>query len=123
MEIPTPILAVPTRPHEPEPGPDPVPTRPHEPEPGPDPDQTRPHEPEPEPAQLHTIQCIEEETGMTWGDPALTSLTELSLWNNQITDLAPLSARPVPMGRAGLVEDIAPASRSLCRSQVATFAN
>eukprot|EP01051_Picozoa_sp_SAG22_P036132 SAG22_NODE_17339_length_306_cov_1.898551_1_plen_51_part_10 len=29
---------------------------------------------------------------MTWGDPALTSLTELHLDDNHITDITPLSA-------------------------------
>eukprot|EP01051_Picozoa_sp_SAG22_P024297 SAG22_NODE_6672_length_824_cov_4.542069_2_plen_216_part_00 len=40
----------------------------------------------------HTIQCVEKRQRKKWGDPALTSLTWLSLNNNQITDLAPLSA-------------------------------
>eukprot|EP01051_Picozoa_sp_SAG22_P005112 SAG22_NODE_295_length_12850_cov_9.179202_11_plen_218_part_00 len=42
--------------------------------------------------QLHTIQCVEKATNKTWGDPALTSLTRLELGDNQITDIAPLSA-------------------------------
>eukprot|EP01051_Picozoa_sp_SAG22_P005997 SAG22_NODE_376_length_11537_cov_29.420353_5_plen_399_part_00 len=53
-------------------------------------------QPEPEPtwtpSQLHTIQCIEKETKKKWGDPALTSLTRLWIDNNQIADIAPLSA-------------------------------
>ena len=56
-------------------------------EPEPDP------EPEPwTPAQNHTIQCVETSTQMTWGDPEMTSLTELYLQWNQITDITPLSA-------------------------------
>eukprot|EP01051_Picozoa_sp_SAG22_P010626 SAG22_NODE_965_length_6268_cov_30.435403_4_plen_131_part_00 len=34
----------------------------------------------------HTIQCIEKKTKKKWGHPALTSLTELILTWNQITN-------------------------------------
>eukprot|EP01051_Picozoa_sp_SAG22_P021900 SAG22_NODE_5024_length_1104_cov_36.069652_2_plen_234_part_00 len=40
----------------------------------------------------HTIQRVEKMTKKKWGTPALTSLTELDLESNQITDIAPLSA-------------------------------
>eukprot|EP01051_Picozoa_sp_SAG22_P018877 SAG22_NODE_3312_length_1786_cov_2.332543_2_plen_213_part_00 len=39
-----------------------------------------------------TIKCVQKSTWKKWGDPALTSLTRLNLFNNQITDIAPLSA-------------------------------
>eukprot|EP01051_Picozoa_sp_SAG22_P006254 SAG22_NODE_403_length_11012_cov_12.141024_6_plen_205_part_00 len=41
---------------------------------------------------VHTIQEVEDRTGMTWGDPSMTSVTELHLDGNQITDITPLSA-------------------------------
>eukprot|EP01051_Picozoa_sp_SAG22_P013796 SAG22_NODE_1589_length_4048_cov_68.361611_3_plen_103_part_00 len=41
---------------------------------------------------IHCALLIEKKTGKKITDPALTSLTELRLINNQITDLAPLAA-------------------------------
>ena len=40
--------------------------------------------------QPHTIQCVEKETEKKWGDPVLTALTRLSLYQNQIADIGPL---------------------------------
>ena len=67
-----------------------------------------------------TIQCVEKKTkrpralgglGSLWGDPALTTLTSLALWRNQITDVTPLQ-HLIALTRLGLesnqITDVTP---------------